>query len=257
MRWLQASGFLRVRDRCPGTVSRSSDPIGSGFYVFCGVLWLDPDSSADVRLIADGLARLEADFPHLRGATTLNDFLVVIRQKRSAWAKHLQSRIANNFPVHDCKLAAVCRQQAKEYPEQEGFLAPPRRLPNLHGAYHFRDSPDARESCPTVSFSHPASAFAARSPTPLHPWHAGALLPGPDVPAGQPLPLPRDVNLPLPTLPLAVGTSWGVLDKACRSALLPGPPDYPWAWYPPALPPTPPAPAAGVTPPADWPSPRA
>jgi hypothetical protein len=63
---------MRARDRRSGTVSRSFDPVGSGFYLFCGVRWLDPDDAADAILIADGLARLEAAFPHLRGATALH-----------------------------------------------------------------------------------------------------------------------------------------------------------------------------------------
>jgi hypothetical protein len=59
-------------------------------YLFSGVRWLDPDAPADARLIADGLARLEADFPHLRGATSLQHLHSVIRRTRAVWEPHAE-----------------------------------------------------------------------------------------------------------------------------------------------------------------------
>jgi hypothetical protein len=260
---------MRVRDRRPGTVSRSADPVGSGFYLFCGVRWLDPDDPADAILIADGLARLEADFPHLRGGTTLKQICAVIRIKRLTWEEHLRAGQST--------ATKECQAKAAYYPVDTDFQladasSPPRRRPRpaLNGACLPRHPPAARvwqtvPSGPGASAARPPVAFRVAGPPPPlpHPQRSGSPWPDPALPypshSGNPWPdpgPPRHAAEPLPALPRIDCASWADPPHAPLAAPFPGPDsDSPWAWYPAALPPTPPPPAAGVRPPANWPSP--
>ncbi len=197
--------------------------MGSGFYIFCGVRWLNPDAPTDARLLADGLARLEAAFPHLRGATTLHRLHTVIRLKRSTWEQHLCTE--QRSPAEECHW--------EECPAAEGCSTPPSdcaawlppALPQIH--------------CATTTWADPAPANSLAEKCV---WE--------ECPTGEghgPPPSGRAARLP---------PAWADSNSARRPAsLLPGP-DPLWAWYPLALPPTPRAPAAGAPPPADWPSPR-
>jgi hypothetical protein len=246
----QASGYTRARDRRPGTVSRISDPVGSGFYLFCGVRWLDPDAPADARLIADGLARLEADFPHLRGATTLHLLHVVIRQKRSTWEQHLRSRM--NAPSEETYRGRVdCPVDGGIYRDMDNPEASCQskcRPAAMHGTRKLRQrgaAIDCRQAAAGAGTSTlqtprsagpPAAAVEAGPPMLLQGLHPYS--------SGDPLPAALDAGpVMMPALPHV-----SLVDAPAR-------PDSPWAWYPLALPPTPPAPAAGVAPPTDWPSP--
>ncbi len=233
--------------------------MGSGFYVFCGVRWLDPDAQADALLIADGLARLETNFPHLRGATTLRHLEAVIRHKRSTWEQHLRTGKSNE--------AEESRGEAAVYPAAESFLAedlspPPRRRRALH-----HDGECLPGHTPAVATGCRPAASGVREPAT---WPAGADYPAdrrwlpPTLPPTLPHPFCSDSLSPVPEPlladiaagPLHIICAWAgpARDPSHRPASLPGP-GHPWAWYPAALPPTPRVPAAGASPPADWPSP--
>jgi hypothetical protein len=258
---------MRVRDRHPNTVRRYSDPVGSGYYVFCGVRWLDPDTPTDARLLADGLARLEADFPHLRGATTIHQLRTVIRQKRSIWKQHLLRRSTYGERKSEAvdrtiRLGAAAQEipwTGVEYPAGDDFNflmedAPSqlRCQPDLLEANTLHSSAATicnpggcwLEACPKCS---PAKTGGPPLPAPLHPaYHCGGTLPATEPPLSNRVPGP---------LPAVCATSW---DAPARPPFMLsddfGPPAAPWARHPPALPPTP-APAA-VAPPAEWPSSR-
>jgi hypothetical protein len=221
----QAAGYIRARNRRKGASSRAADPVGAGLYHFCGVRWLDPD--ADARLLADGLARMEEAFPHLRGATTPHHLQAVLRRTRAAWAPHAAAARTLHATAR-CDEPRAARPAAERGPtpadSTDGELPPPRRpaapAPRAR-AGRIRAPPAGRAAAAAAAASAAATFVAACGPVRRSPRKRRPR--GPREADGAPPPPP-----PPPAAPPPTPAGWPAADPPPAAAPGPGPGDEEW-----------------------------
>ena len=82
---MQASGFIRARNRKIGAANQKEDPLGAGLYLFAGVRWLDPDCPADATQLSANIISFNSIFASYGCSLQLESLRSNLRRVISLW----------------------------------------------------------------------------------------------------------------------------------------------------------------------------
>eukprot|EP00288_Rhodomonas_lens_P014329 CAMPEP_0177693712 /NCGR_PEP_ID=MMETSP0484_2-20121128/2546_1 /TAXON_ID=354590 /ORGANISM="Rhodomonas lens, Strain RHODO" /LENGTH=333 /DNA_ID=CAMNT_0019204541 /DNA_START=41 /DNA_END=1039 /DNA_ORIENTATION=+ len=82
---VQACGFIRERDRRVNAMTRSSDPLGAGMYLFSQRRWRDVNDPQDKAELESGWAALCERLPWISRQCTLDRFFELVSKFHDGW----------------------------------------------------------------------------------------------------------------------------------------------------------------------------
>jgi hypothetical protein len=85
----QGAGFEKTRNRRVGATSRSSDPLGAGFYLYCNRKWRDPKKAEDMAAIVSGLFSLRQTNSNLRASLDDDTLISEISRLIEMWERYM------------------------------------------------------------------------------------------------------------------------------------------------------------------------